>query len=171
MGAKTELMEKLLFEEAVDVLEFVECLVEIEFQFGDDSQLFAFQHAQATTQVGIVGVDGRHHGFFACGDSGIGVGHCAQRQDAHIDASYGEVGSDANFCYGDERVAQLGFHLFEKEGAHILLYETGYLVLSCCFHNLILVNTLFGYVTSYKLMRCNVERGVKSMYARRSHRF
>ena len=41
-----------------------------------------------------------------------------------INNKIAEIGSDADTCYRDERVAQNGFHLLDEDVAEILLYET-----------------------------------------------
>ena len=88
-------------EEFVDFLHFVESFVEVELDFGNNSQLFALEDAEPTTDVGGVDRDGSHNGFFGGGRRWVGFGHRADRENADVSPSDGEVGCDANFGYGD----------------------------------------------------------------------
>lgn len=116
----------LLLQEVLNVLYVVERVVDEEFELRDDAQLLAFAHAEAAAQVGGVFLYDAEDLFFA---------HSAYGEDAQVDAGYGEVGRDAYACDGDERVAHYGLHFFQEDFAHILLYESGDFVLSCCLHD------------------------------------
>ena len=114
-----------MFQQALDVLDIVERIVEVEFKMGDDAQLLALAEAEAAPQVGGVFADELEEPLF---------GPLADDHQRDVDAGDGEVGGDAHLGDGDKGLAKDRLGLFEEYLAHILLDEAAYLVLACALH-------------------------------------
>lgn len=115
-----------MLQQVIDVLYVVERVINEEFELRDDAQLLALAQAKATTQIGSI---------FFYDAKNLLLAYAAYGEDAQVNAGYREVGRDAHTCDGDERVAHYGLHFFQEDFAHILLYESGDFVLSCCLHD------------------------------------
>lgn len=126
-----------MFQQAVDVFDIVQRVVDIELELRDDAQLLALAHAEASAQVAAVGSYQGHYTVH---------GATADNHNGEVYAGYGEVGRDAHLCDCDERLAQrlevglivglplAALHLPEEDVAHVLLYKATYLVLPRVLH-------------------------------------
>ena len=114
-----------VFQEALDVLDIVERVVEVEFEMGDDAQLLTFAEAEAPPQVGRVLADELEEPLF---------GPLADNHQRDVDAGDGEVGGDAHLGDGDKRRTEDRLGLAEEDIAHILLDKAADFVLSCALH-------------------------------------
>ena len=110
------------------MFDVIQRIIDEELEFGDDAELLADAGAEFVANLTLVGVDILHD--FLCLLAG---------EDAEIDAAHAQVGADA----ADADAHQHASHrtrLLLKDIAQLLLNESGYFVLSCCFH---LINLQF----------------------------
>jgi hypothetical protein len=122
-----ECVNVLLLEEALNVLDIVERVVEVEFEVRDDAQLFAFSEAETTAQVGSVF-------SYECQETLLRA--IAYNHDGKVYACYGEIRGDAHTCDCDKRRAKERFHLTEEDVSHVLLDEAADFILACTLHGL-----------------------------------
>ena len=110
------------------MLHVIQAVVNEEFEFGDDAELLADSGAEFVAHLALVGVDILHD--FLCLLAG---------KDAEIDAADTQVGADAANADAHQYASHRTCLLLE-DVAQLLLNESGYFVLSGCFH---LINLLF----------------------------
>ena len=104
------------------MFQVVEGVVDEELEFGYDAQLVAHTGAQFVANLTGVGVD--------VIQNFLGT---LRGEDAEVAAGNAQVGTDAHGTDGDQH-AMGGLRLPLEDVAKFLLYETGYFLLSCCFH-------------------------------------
>ena len=104
------------------MLHAVDGVIEVEVEFGDNTQLVALERAEFSAELAGV--------LLYCLD---GVSHLVLREDGEIDVGYRQVGGDAHFAHGDERSGECACKA-EEDVAEVFLYETGDLVLSGGLH-------------------------------------
>lgn len=109
----------------------VEAIVDVELEFGYDAQLFSHTCAEVVAHLSLVCVDVLHYLF------GLLAG-----EDAEIGAALAQVGADAAGADADQYATHATCLLLE-DVAQLLLYEACYLVLSCCFHRLFLMYSVW----------------------------
>ena len=100
----------------------VEAVIDEELQLGDDAELLADAGAKLVAHMTLVRVDVLHD--FLCPFA---------REDAEIDAAHAQVGADAADADAHQHASHRACLLLE-DVAQLLLDESGYLVLSGCFH-------------------------------------
>ena len=100
----------------------VQAVVHEELEFRDDAELFADASSEFIADLSLVRVDVLHYllGFLAW-------------KDAEIDAAHTQVGTDAASTDAHQHPSHRTRLLLE-DVAQLLLNESGYLVLSGCFH-------------------------------------
>jgi len=104
------------------MFDVIEAVVDEELEFWDDAELFADTGAKFVANLALVGVDVLHD--FLCLLAG---------EDAEIDAALAQVGADAADADADQNATH-GTCLLLENVAQLLLDETGYFILSGCFH-------------------------------------
>ena len=110
------------------MLYIIQAVVDEEFEFRDDAELLADAGAEFVANLALVGVDVLHD--FLCLLAG---------ENAEIDAANAQVGADAANADAHQYTSHRTRLLLENV-AQLLLNESGYFVLSGCFH---LINLQF----------------------------
>ena len=105
------------------MLHAVDGVIEVEMEFGDDTQLVSFEGAEFATELTRMVLDSRH-----------GVCHLVLREDGEIDVCYRQVGGHTHLADGDERAGQCAGKS-EEDVAQVFLYETRDFVLSSGLHS------------------------------------
>ena len=110
------------------MFDIIQAIIHEELEFGDDAELLADAGAEFVANLTLVGVDILHD--FLC---------LLAWEDAEIDAADTQVGADAASADAHQYASHRTCLLLENV-AQLLLNESGYFVLSGCFH---LINLLF----------------------------
>ena len=104
------------------MFDVIEAVVDEELEFWNDAELLADTGAKFVANLALVGVDVLHD--FLCLLAG---------EDAEIDAALAQVGADATDADADQNATH-GTCLLLENVAQLLLDESGYFILSGCFH-------------------------------------
>ena len=113
------------------MFDIIQAIIDEELEFGDDAELLADASAEFVANLTLVGVDVLHD--FLCLLAG---------EYAEIDAADAQVGADAASADAHQYASHRTCLLLENV-AQLLLNESGYFVLSGCFH---LINLQFDYL-------------------------
>ena len=104
------------------MLNIVQRVVDEELQFRDDAELLANSCAKLVAHLPLVRIDVLHN-----------LLRPLAWEDAEIDAAHAQVGADAAYADAHKHASHSACLLL-KDIAQLLLNESGYLVLSGCFH-------------------------------------
>ena len=115
------------------MFDVIQRIVDEELQLRDDAKLLTYSFAELEANLLLVGVDVLHN-----------LLSLLAREDAEIDATYTQVRADAASADAHKNASHRT-RLLLKDVAQLFLNETGYLVLSGCFHLIYLLfdNLLF----------------------------
>ena len=104
------------------MFDVIEAVVDEELEFRNDAELLADSCAKLEANLLLIGVDVLHN--LCCLLAG---------EDAEIDAALAQVGADATDADADQNATH-GTCLLLENVAQLLLDESGYFILSGCFH-------------------------------------
>ena len=101
----------------------VDGVIEVEMEFGDDTQLVSLEGAEFAAELAGVVMDSVH-----------GVCHLVLGEDGEIDMGYRQVRGHTHLADGDKRAGQ-GAGEAQEDVAQVFLYKTCDFVLSSGLHS------------------------------------